>query len=94
MSWLSDWFRRDATKRLIGLCLGILKMFIGRFAGELWGIAREEVIKAEAASEDGWKKWTLAYEGIVRRLGDRDIPEWLISIAIEVAVGVMKQESV
>ena len=83
------WFK-DKRGVLVALVLEILTLFLRGVAKELWEITTDEVAAAEASGVDGYRKWEKAYKGIRARLMHDDVPEWLVALAIECAVGVLQ----
>ena len=90
MSWLSDLvngvFGADKRKKFVALLLAAVRVFLGKVTGEIYQIVLTEVVAAEHTNETGWAKWKMAYEAIRKKITDKNIPEWLISILIESAV--------
>ena len=84
MSWLSSFFRKDSVKSILNLGLQILKLFLGKVAGELQRVAQEEVAKAEASGKIGAEKYEIAFKAIKARLPQ--VKESLINYAIEQSV--------
>jgi hypothetical protein len=87
LSSIVAFFKTDAAKKLTKLALEVLVLTAGKFGRELKKIATEEVAKAEAAG--GPRKYELAYNGVKERLGQINLKEWIINMAIELCVGIM-----
>ena len=92
MGWF-DWvFKKDVIQIFKSIIIKAVKLFLGKVVGEVYGIVHEEVIKAEGTGQSGWNKWEIAYKGIKKRVKSVDVPEYLLSILIEVAVSELKPD--
>lgn len=93
MSWLSSWLRRDSTKLVLSLVQKLIRVIVGKVADDLEKIALEEVKKAEASGLSGIEKYKMALSGIKGRPQYRDLPQYVLNIAIESAVAVVDWKS-
>ena len=94
MSWWNVWFSSSKVQKMRELVVMILKLFLGKVGQTLWDVAQEEVIKAEGMGDTpGAKKFELAYKGIKNRIKESDLPNWLLTIAIEASVGALKSKT-
>ena len=90
MSWLSDiinkLWTKDTLKVIIDLIRRLVIAFAGQVGGEVYKIVREEVKNAENSNEESNVKWKIAYTAILARIKEKNFPNSLVRLFIELAV--------
>ena len=86
ISWLGRLFQNSIKNKFVALILKAINLALGKISTDLYAVVKDEVKKSEETGKSGWDKWQIAYDGIRKRLGGVSVPEYIISILIEVAV--------
>ena len=92
MSWFTSFFTRDKVKLLENMAKTIAKLFLGRLAESAWEVTKDSVWRAEQSGLPGDEKFELAYKEIKATLMSPTIGKWVISLLIELSVGVMRSQ--
>jgi len=92
MSWLTNWFRQDATQVFIKLIVKAMKLWIGSMADALWIIIQEEVKNIELQTGlSGHEKGMAVLSNVKKRLGSTKVRTMYLKLLIEAAVIVMRE---
>lgn len=89
MSQLTAWFKRDTTKVILKAALNILKVLMGKMGEEVWKVATEEVVRANAMPLDGTQKFKMVTGNIKSRFPE--IKDTFTNLVTELAVTFMKE---
>lgn len=95
MSWITELFRKESTKIIVQAALSILKVLMGKMAGEVWKIVQEEVVRAEALNEgslSGHDKFKHVANAVKGRIPG--VKDYMLNLVIELAVTHFKESMI
>lgn len=84
------WFTKDKVKVLEGIAKTIGKLFLGRLFDSAWAAIQDGVWRAEQTGKSGDEKFDMVINEASTVLKDKGTYRWVLSLLIEVAVGVLK----
>jgi len=88
--WIFDFISKDKVKVLTAMAKTIGKLFLGKLADNAWTACLNATWKAEQIGGSGEDKFDYAMKDLVETLKSPTTGKWVLSVLIEIAVGVMK----